>query len=164
MSGTQSFRNEARLSAYVNGEAEQAAGQYSYYVNFAERVHESMGYIYRTLKDFHDQELTVVTYGATAKSTTLLNSIGIPSAWIYYMVDNTPIKQGLHTPGLNLWIRDPGVLKHETPDVIMLTAWNYAEDIMNKELWFDGLFFVPIGPSRGIWKVNESKSGVEKLY
>lgn len=88
---------------------------------------------------------TVAGYGATAKSTTLLNWCGIKRNMLQYIVDTTPHKAGSLTPGTGIPIVAPG--EREQPDTYLMLAWNYASHILRKERDFmdrGGRWIVPI--------------------
>lgn len=85
----------------------------------------------------------VVGYGASAKSTTLLNFCGINEELISYFVDTTPTKHGRFTPGSKIPIIDPSA-DSRTPDVYTLFIWNYLSGVMRKETAFTGKWLVPI--------------------
>lgn len=76
---------------------------------------------------------TVVAYGAPAKGNTLLNFCGFTSDDILYVTDTTPYKIGRLTPGSHITVVSPDILKSETPDYILLLAWNYRDFILEKE-------------------------------
>jgi len=86
---------------------------------------------------------TVVGYGAAAKATVWLNAIGVGPQWMDYVVDETPEKNGLYIPGTGIRILRPEVLGVFPPDVIIILAHNYADEIRAKlephppgtELW-----------------------------
>ena len=79
----------------------------------------------------------VVGYGATSKSTTILNYCDIGPDLIDFIVDTTPIKQNTYTPGKHI-----PVLPYEKfvphPDTSVLFAWNHKEEILKKEKDFSG--------------------------
>lgn len=84
----------------------------------------------------------VAGYGASAKSTTLLNFCGIGPDLVQYFVDTTPTKQGRYTPGTGIPIIDPRA-DSRAPDTYLLTVHNYAGPIMRREQ-FAGQWLVPI--------------------
>ena len=84
----------------------------------------------------------VAGYGASAKSTTLLNFCEIDSGLVQYFVDTTPMKHGRFTPGTGIPIIDPRS-DSRAPDVYLLTVHNYAGPIMRRES-FSGQWLVPI--------------------
>lgn len=75
----------------------------------------------------------VVGYGATSKSTTVLNYCGVGPELIEFISDTTPIKQGKLTPGTHIPVRPYDAFKADYPDYSVLFAWNHAAEIMAKE-------------------------------
>lgn len=75
----------------------------------------------------------VVGYGATSKSTTVLNYTGIGPDLIEFISDTTPIKQGKFTPGMHIPVKPYGEFTARYPDYALLFAWNHKAEIMEKE-------------------------------
>lgn len=75
----------------------------------------------------------IVGYGAPAKGNTLLNYYGIGPDILDYLTDTTPLKQGLYSPGMHIPIVSPEKLLTDTPDYILLLAWNFRDAILEKE-------------------------------
>jgi len=76
---------------------------------------------------------TIAGFGATAKSTTLLNFCGLDSDVIDYVVDTTPAKVGKFTPGTRIPIISPEQeLERGYPDLYLLLAWNYLGSVLRK--------------------------------
>ena len=75
----------------------------------------------------------VAGYGATSKSTTILNYSNIGTDLIEYICDNTPIKQGKYSPGKHIPIVPIETFKSDYPDYLVLFAYNHAKEIMEKE-------------------------------
>lgn len=84
----------------------------------------------------------VAGYGASGKSTTLLNFCNIGPDLVQYFVDSTPMKHGRFTPGTGIPIIDPNA-DSRAPDTYLLTVHNYAGPIMRREQ-FAGSWLVPI--------------------
>jgi methylation protein EvaC len=62
------------------------------------------------------------------------------------VLDSTPAKQGLHVPGTHQPILPPSALAEQNPDVLLLLAWNHAEEIVAREQAFKargGQFLTP---------------------
>ena len=72
---------------------------------------------------------TIAAYGAAAKGITLLNYFGINSNLIDYVIDISPIKQGLYVPGVNVPIVSEEVLNTSPPDILLVLPWNLSEEI-----------------------------------
>ncbi len=87
----------------------------------------------------------VVGYGATSKSTTVLNYCELTPDDIEYISDTTPIKQGKLSPGVHIPVKPYSEFQNNPPDVALLFAWNHREEIMAKETGFAGkwLNYVP---------------------
>jgi len=85
------------------------------------------------VRGFRAEGKIVTAYGAPAKSGTLLNFCGFTAADLKYVTDTTPYKVGLLTPGSHIPVVSPDILQSETPDYILLLAWNYKDFILTKE-------------------------------
>jgi hypothetical protein len=117
------------------------------YFEFAAKVKNIRRKLIELVESLKSQDKRIVGYGATAKGTTLLNYCGIGVDTIDYIVDSTPLKQNRYYPGVHIPIRNPDVIKKDKPDYILLLAWNFAKEIMEKEKWFlesGGKFIVPV--------------------
>lgn len=75
----------------------------------------------------------VVGYGATSKSTTVLNYCGIGPDLVEFISDTTPIKQGKLSPGSHIPVRPYQDFTARYPDYALLFAWNHKAEIMEKE-------------------------------
>ena len=71
----------------------------------------------------------VVGYGAPAKGSTLLSFFGIGPADIEYIADRNVLKQGRLTPGSHIPIVAPERIFSDRPDVVLVLAWNFADEI-----------------------------------
>ena len=89
----------------------------------------------------------VVAYGASAKGISLLNYCGIKNHMITCIIDDTPDKQGKLTPGSLIPIVSYPYFEAVKPDVIVLLAWNFAEELMAKTKWHKdkgGHYVIPV--------------------
>lgn len=72
----------------------------------------------------------IIGYGAAAKGNTLLNFTGIS---LDYIIDDNPMKWTLYTPGSNIKIFSPEILKENSqPTIYIPLAWNFFDEIKNK--------------------------------
>ena len=128
------------VSASVNTlvEAEKAQGLHlpSTYEDFRERCEASKARLIRLLEAEKEAGRRVVGYGATSKSTTILNYCGIGPNLIEFISDTTPIKQGKYTPGMHVPVKPYDAFVENFPDTALLLAWNHQAEIMEKELEF----------------------------
>ena len=74
----------------------------------------------------------VAGYGAPAKGNTLLNYCGIGTDMIGFTVDRNPHKQGMLLPGTHIPIVTKAQLDEHRPDVLVVFAYEYLDDIRKK--------------------------------
>ena len=136
-------------------EEERAAGlaTYDYYRTFADAVRTCQDELRALLIDLRSQGRTVAAYGAAAKGATLLNSTGIDTELVAYVVDRNPHKQGKLMPGCRLPIRPVEALLEARPDDLLLLAWNFAAEIVEQQQAYatgGGTFYVPVPRPRRV--------------
>ncbi|MBU1660934.1 MAG: hypothetical protein KKD28_05615 [Chloroflexi bacterium] len=71
-------------------------------------------------------------YGASAKSTTLLNHYGITSDKVPVVLDSTVAKHGKYIPLVNIKVISEEDGLRNPPDYYLLTIWNYKDEIIRK--------------------------------
>jgi hypothetical protein len=73
----------------------------------------------------------LIAYGASARSSTLMNFAGISVKEIECVMDRNPIKQGLYTPGTDIPIvsYEEGLVKLDGKHLLLL-AWNFEDEIV----------------------------------
>jgi SAM-dependent methyltransferase len=101
----------------------------------------------RLLVDVKLAGKTVAGFGAPAKVTTLMHRFGLGRDDIAFIVDDSPLKQGLFTPGKYVPVLPSSALYERRPDYVLILAWNFAEPIMRSHKRFSdegGSFIVPI--------------------
>ena len=103
------------------------------YLNFKENCENSKKELKKLLINLKENNFRVVGYGATSKSTTILNYSDIGHDLIEYICDNTPIKQGKYSPGKHIPIVPIETFRANYPDYAVLFAYNHAQEIMEKE-------------------------------
>ena len=99
------------------------------------------------LRDLKSNGKSIVGFGAPAKATTLMYHFGIGTDLIDFIIDDSPLKQGLLSPGLHVPILDSSALYDNPPDAVVILAWNFAEPIMNNHVRYldqGGQFIVPL--------------------
>jgi len=115
--------------------------------NFARRVNHIRTELPALLRKLKSQGKRIIGYGASAKGNTLLNTCGITTKELDYIIDNTPFKQNKIAPGSWIPVRPPEMLLNDQPDYALLLAWNFAPEIIKRETIFQkrgGRFIMPI--------------------
>lgn len=100
---------------------------------FADKVAQNKEKLLNLLRELKAAGRKIVGYGAPAKGNTLLNYYGLGQETLEYLTDTTPLKQGLYSPGMHIPIVAPEKLLEDTPDYILLLAWNFKDAILEKE-------------------------------
>lgn len=117
---------------------EKAAGLHlpETFEKFRQACEASKARIVRLLTEEKKAGRRVVGYGATSKSTTILNYCNIGPDLIEFISDTTPIKQGKFTPGMHIPVKPYTAFAENPPQTALLFAWNHKAEIMEKERAF----------------------------
>lgn len=121
------------------------------YLQFGSRVRDIRLQLTSLLKRLKREGHRIVGYGATAKGNTLLNYCKIGTDILDYITDNTSLKQGLYSPGMHIPVLPPERLLRDIPQYALLLAWNYLDEVLDKERDYrklGGKFIIPIPEPR----------------
>ena len=94
----------------------------------------------------HLHNSNVIGYGASARSSTLLNYLNLNDNYLKRVFDINPLKKNLYTPGTNLKIVFPSKSEIKSTNIIFLLAWNFKKEILNflKTNGFNGKILQPL--------------------
>jgi len=106
------------------------------YRQFKDNCERSRNRLMEELNTMRAAGKRVVGYGATSKSTTVINYCGITPDHLEFISDTTPIKQGKLSPGAHIPVRPYEEFVRKYPDCALLFAWNHATEIREKERAF----------------------------
>ncbi len=106
------------------------------YKKFSKRVLNSKKKLIKLLNKIKESNKTIIGYGATAKSCTVLNYCNIKTDIIDYFYDTTSFKIGKYLPGSKIKIKKYKKLDFKKIDYVFLGAWNFKKEIFNKEKTF----------------------------
>ena len=102
-------------------------------IKFKEKCEKSRDNLQRKIYNYKKKGLKIAGYGATSKSTTILNYCAIDYKDINYICDTTPEKIGKYSPGTHIPIVSMSHFYKNLPDAIFLFAWNHKNEIFKKE-------------------------------
>lgn len=118
---------------------------------FAERVRAWKRRVEDFVSDLCRSGADLIGYGAAAKANTLLNYCPEVARALRLILDKSPLKHGLYTPGTHIpvepverWASDPAT--H-----LLILAWNFQQEIMRQMRPFaerGGHFVLPIPEPR----------------
>ncbi|MFK8049368.1 MAG: class I SAM-dependent methyltransferase [Halioglobus sp.] len=128
---------------------ENAAGLYlaDTYRDYDRKITELGNALTALITDIKHEGKSIAAYGLPAKATTLMHQFNIGAEAIDYVVDDSPLKQGLYSPGYGIQIDNSERLKADMPDYIIILAWNFAQPIIENLKWFleaGGVIIVPL--------------------
>lgn len=114
---------------------------------FVDRVQRVQAQLPALIRELKTQGKRIIGYGASAKGNTLLNTCGLTSRDLDYIIDNTPFKQHKVAPGSWIPVRPPELLLQDRPDYALILAWNFAPEIIQREAAYQkagGQFILPL--------------------
>ncbi len=96
----------------------------------------------------YKQKGSIIAYGASARSSTMLNYAGLDSKVIDYVIDKNPLKHNRYTPGTNIPIIsfEEGKALFDKCASILLLAWNFEKEIIEelRANGYTGSIIVPL--------------------
>lgn len=137
---------DVSVNEFLQNEISFGLNDYNTYLDFANRIKITKENVNKNINELKQQGLTLVGYGAPAKATTALNYYGITSEQIDYIVEDNKLKHNKIIPGVNIPIYSKDKLNEKLPDVIIVLAWNFFEEVKknNAELIEKGVKFINI--------------------
>ena len=131
-------KRKINISVEVNRNKEIKYGleKLATYKQFAKRVITSKKVLRNIFNYINSKNKKIIGYGVTAKSTTILNYCKIGKRLISYFIDTTKDKQNKYTPGTKIPILKYLGFIEKDVDFVFLGAWNFQEEIFNKEKKF----------------------------
>jgi SAM-dependent methyltransferase len=126
-------------------EIQNELNSYSRWTEFSENV---LVHSEKLKKIVFNSSEKIPAYGASARSSTLLNFCGINSENISVVIDKNPLKVGLYTAGSNIPIVSfqDGLEEIKKAGQILLLAWNFQDEIIKdlRSAGFKGQFIIPL--------------------
>lgn len=120
---------------------------------FVNRVNKFRSKFNSFIENLKANKKSVGAYGAAGRMTMLLNYCKLDSNFIDYVVDMSPLRYERIVPGVLLPIVSPSFFHHHPLDYMIMTAWNYESEILEKEKAYlnsGGHFIVPLPEIRVI--------------
>jgi len=99
---------------------------------FKQKVDVSVAAFKDKLKEYKAGGTKVAGYGAPARVTTICDYGEIGPELIDFTVDDSPLKQNKFTPGTHIPIVPKAYLDEHKPEVLVVFAYEYLEDIRKK--------------------------------
>lgn len=139
---------DVSVKALLGQERAQGIDRLESYLAFADRVHETKRMLLEVLDRLKAEGKHMVGYGASGRATTIMNFCGIDGRYLDYVVDDTPAKQGLYTPGTHLPIQAWAATEQPpTPDYVLAFVWSFIDEVTRKRADYlrrGGRFITPL--------------------
>lgn len=135
------------LNYLINLEEQRGLYVRKTYDDFTKRLQKIKNDLNFKLNNIKKSGKKIVGYGAPAKGNVLTHFFDIGKDVLDYIVDSTPYKQGLFTPGKHIPIFSEQQIDNNKPDYLLILAWNFANEIISKNRKFKrrgGKFIIPI--------------------
>lgn len=114
---------------------------------FAARIDRLKQELRSLLASLKAEGKRIAGFGAPAKATTLMYHFGLGPDVVDFIVDDSPWKQGLFSPGLHIPVVAAEAIYRRRPDYLVVLAWNFAASIMEKHSRYageGGHFIIPL--------------------
>lgn len=118
------------VEKFRTDELKDRTNQFSSWKTFAKRSFSHRDKLLKVLNKVTAQKKILIGWGASARSSTLLNFCGLNSRIIPVVADQNNLKQKLFTAGSHILIESPKIAMKKKPDVILILAWNFAQEII----------------------------------
>ena len=140
------FNPDDSISNLLQVEEQYGMNNIEIYKEFSERILETKKNVLKNINFLKSKFGKIASYGSPAKATTALNYFMIDNSIINFTVEDNPLKIGKIIPGVGILIKDKKFLSENRPDVIIVLAWNFLEEIKknNKEIEDLGTKFISI--------------------
>ncbi|MBU0536629.1 MAG: class I SAM-dependent methyltransferase [Nanoarchaeota archaeon] len=132
------------VQRYRDEEQSTKLNEWESWQDFAKKTFEHKNAL---LKILDQAKGSVVGYGASARSSTMLNFCRITTKQLPVIADKNPLKNKKYTAGTHIPILDPKEVMKSNPDYVFILAWNFTREIMNylnKDLGYKGRFIIPL--------------------
>ena len=136
-----------RLTAMLDAEIAQKLADPKRLAAFATSVRHWKDRFEQLVAELTASGARLVGYGAAAKANTLLNYCPDVARSLDLILDRSPHKHGLYTPGTHIRVESAEAWRPGQTTHMLILAWNFQQEIMRQMTPFKaggGHFIVPI--------------------
>ena len=135
------------IKKYRNDETKHKINSFAAWEKFAETAREHRKKFLKLLENVNASKKTVVGWGASARSSTLLNFSNIGPELISQIADKNPLKHDLYTAGTHIHIDSPENIMRRQPKCVVILGWNFTREIsaeLKKKCNYKGDILIPL--------------------
>ena len=131
------------VSRFLTAEINRGVRELKTYKKFSMEINRKGLALREFLNNLIKTGKRIVGYGASHSTTTFLYHYNL-KPYLDYIVDDNLLKQGTVSPGYQIPVYAPQTLYHEKEIVVLILAWQHAENIIsrNSELFDSGIKFI----------------------
>jgi nucleoside-diphosphate-sugar epimerase/dTDP-4-dehydrorhamnose 3,5-epimerase-like enzyme/SAM-dependent methyltransferase len=120
--------------------------EYTTYLEFKNNVEKIKLNVIKNLNNLKTKYSKIYAYGSPAKATTALNYFGIDNSLIQCTIEDNQLKHDKIIPGVNIPILSKDYCLNNLPELIIVLAWNFFNEIVNnnQDLINKGVKFISI--------------------
>ena len=120
-------------------------GEEGVWLDFGRRAESHRDTLSHEISKLAESGQPMVAYGASARSSTMLNYLGPVTKALQAIADASPLKHGKYSPGVNIPIVSPQAVLEMNPHAIVLFAFNFEDEILRflKDAGWKGEVVVP---------------------
>jgi len=146
------------VQSYREVEKEIELNELSSWEEFAKKAYLHREELLEIMNNLRKEDKIIVGYGASARSSTLLNFCGIDTKFISMIADQNPLKQGFYTAGTHITIDSPENVMEKNPDYVFILAWNFVGEIIDilKTIFnYTGKCIIPLPNNPKILRIDK---------
>jgi SAM-dependent methyltransferase len=140
-------REEPSVAEFIKREETLGLDKAATFKGLSAKISKLRDELHALLKKLKSEGKRIAAFGAPAKATTLMLHFGIGPEFVDFIVDDSPLKQGLYSPAFHIPVVPSAEIYARKPDYLVILAWNFAEPIMAKHAKFHqggGHFVIPV--------------------
>jgi hypothetical protein len=158
---TKPTEKSERLRAFETAEKASGANDLAAWKRFAEVSFEHRAALLALLEAEAAAGRKVAGYGASARSSTMLNFCGVGPRLIQAIADQNPMKHDLFSPSTHIPILAPEAVMAQKPDTVVILAWNFFAEIvgiLRERFGFTGRVIMPLPHPPRAMSMEEAKN------
>lgn len=147
ISKDQGKKKSEKLAAFEMLEQKQKYNTFTKWQEFANKSLLHRDLLNKMIDDALEKGIRLVGYGASARSSTMLNFCGIDKHKLLKIADQNQLKRGFYTPGSRIEIITPEEAFTLKPEGVVLLAWNFKDeiiDLLKNKYGFRGDIITPL--------------------
>lgn len=130
-----------------NKEVETKLNDLESWQDFTRKTYGHKEKLLEILDQMKQEGKRIIGYGASARSSTLLNFCRIGPKQVPIIADQNPLKHNKYTAGTHIPIKSPEIVMETNPNCVFMLAWNFTNEIseiLKTKYGFQGKCIIPL--------------------